>query len=204
VGILWLLDHWRPVAYVAFALLVTTNVLQILPYRAVTALIPPEQAFWQNIQKSPATRWLGGIRNLNLRSDLLMYAQELTHDYTGPTEGLVAFLSTHALPGQSVLVNYEDLPLQFYTDLTVYGGMSGRGLTEGIQPDWIIDRQYGHYRDQIAELVEGGQYERTTLPYPDIRWENREEPGKHQYLTDWSANSVVLYRRLADREGPGR
>mgnify|MGYP001151954241 CR=1 FL=1 len=125
-----------------------------------------------------------------------MYAQELTHAYAGPTEGLVAYLSMHATPGQTILANYEDLPLQFYTDLTVYGGMSGRGLAEGVQPDWIIDRQYGHYRDQIAALVTSGPYERITIPYPDVRWENREEPGKHQYLTDSMADPVVLYRRL--------
>ncbi|HNR95769.1 MAG TPA: hypothetical protein PKH89_02210, partial [Anaerolineae bacterium] len=57
------------------------------------------------------------------------------------------------------------------------------------------------YREQIAALVASGPYERITIPYPDLRWENREEPTKHQYLTDTTANSVVLYRRTAPHTG---
>jgi hypothetical protein len=80
--------------------------------------------------------------------------------------------------------------------------MSGRGLGQ-VEPDWVIDRQFGHYRDQIAALVASGPYERITIPYPDIRWENREEPAKHQYLTATTANPVALYRRT-DRGTRGR
>lgn len=197
VGLIWLVDRWRPLGYASLLILLTTNMLHILPYRAIAAVIPAQSPFWQAVQGSPATRWISGIQALNLRSDPLMYAQELTHEYSGPTEGLVAYLAANARSGETVLTNYEDLPLQFYTNLNVYGGMSGRGLAEGIQPDWVIDRQYGHYRDQIAVLVSGGPYERITLPYPDMRWENREEAGKHQYLTDSTENPVVLYHRTA-------
>ncbi|HOU23044.1 MAG TPA: glycosyltransferase family 39 protein [Anaerolineae bacterium] len=202
VGLAWLLHRCKLLGYAALLVLLTTNLLHILPYRAVATAIPPANPFWTTVQSSLATRWIGGIRALKLRSEPLMYAQELTHPYSGPTEGLVAYLAANAKPGQTVLTNYEDLPLQFYTRLTVYGGMSGRGLGQ-VEPDWVIDRQFGHYREQIAALVASGPYERITIPYPDLRWENREEPTKHQYLTDTTANPVVLYRRT-DRGTPGR
>ena len=85
------------------------------------------------MQSSLATRWIGGIRTLKLRSEPLMYAQELTHPYSGPTEGLVAYLAANAKPGQTVLTNYEDLPLQFYTCL-LYTSPSPRDRTRPRMP----------------------------------------------------------------------
>jgi 4-amino-4-deoxy-L-arabinose transferase-like glycosyltransferase len=195
VGVVWLMTQWRVLGYLTLAALITTNILHILPYRLASSFLTGRSVVWTRLQSSPATRWMSVIPTLGLRSDLLMYAQELTHDYLGPTEGLVAYLGSHALPGQQVLVNAEDLPLQFYTDLRVFGGLSGRGLGE-VQPDWIIDRRYGHYRDQLVAIVDSGPYERITIPYPDLRWENREEASQHQFLTDMNTESVVLYRRL--------
>jgi hypothetical protein len=127
-----------------------------------------------------------------------MYAQELTHEYQGPNEGLVAYLAAHARPGQSLLVNYEDLPLMFYTPLRVWGGLGAHGLESGPQPDWVVDRKYGPYRDQLASIVARGAYERIELPYPDIRWENRPEPGSHNFLSAQGADPVVIYRRRGD------
>lgn len=132
------------------------------------------------------------------RSSLWMYAQELTHSYDGPNEGLIGYLSEHAKPGQTLLVNYEDLPLMFYTDLRVLGGLSGHGLSDGAQPDWVVDRKHGPYRDQLAAVVGAGSYERIEILYPDIRWENRPEPGGHHYLTVQGEENVVLYGRWED------
>jgi hypothetical protein len=96
------------------------------------------------------------------------------------------------------LVNYEDLPLQFYTNLRVLGGFPARGLTPDLRPDWVIDRKYGPYRDLLADILAAGSYERITIPYPDIRWENREEARQHHYLTVQNEDDVVLYRRQGD------
>ncbi len=171
-----------------------TNVLCLIPYGLpglrdcnVAALVPESTAFlslqevWQ--------------RAGYFRSDLLMYAQELAHSYQGPNEGLVAYLSLHAAPGQSLAVNYEDLPLMFYTRLHVIGGLGVHDLDVHSRPDWIVDRVHGPYRELLGAILTSGPYERLTLPYPDIRWENRPEPGTHQYLTVQDAEPVVLYRR---------
>ncbi|MGB9880290.1 MAG: hypothetical protein ACPLRM_05970 [Anaerolineae bacterium] len=124
-----------------------------------------------------------------------MYAQQLTHSYEGPIEGLVEYLSQHALPGDTALVNDEELPLMFYTDLRVFGGFGLHGVPAKMQPDWVIDRKYGHYRDLLARIISSGPYERIEIPYPDIRWESRPQPGAHHYVTVRGEDNVVLYRR---------
>ena len=78
------------------------------------------------------------------------------------------------------------------------GGLGLHGLDEQSRPDWLIDRKNGPYRDLLARILSQGRYERIELPYPDVRWENRPEPGVHHYLTVQDADPVVLYRRLDD------
>lgn len=200
-----IMQRWPVPGYALVMTLLVCNGVHILPYTLLRAAITSNSSFWTQVSASPATRWISGIRGLRLRSELWMYAQELTHPYQGPNEGLVAYLAERALPGQTILANYEDLPLQFYTNYRVLGGLSAHGLAPGIEPDWVIDRQYGHYRDLLAAIVNEGPYERITIPYPDIRWENREAAYEHHYLTVESESPVVLYRRLSlgPSEGQG-
>jgi len=205
IVLVWVMRRWPVVACAMLVLLVLSNALHLVPYglpgvRALSwdRLWPGSSAF-QSLDEV----WAKAGR---FRSDAWMYAQELTHSYIGPNEGLVAYLAARAQPGQTVVVNYEDLPLMFYTPLRVLGGLEAHGLdglqmglTDGARgPDWVIDRQYGPYRDRLAALVAAGSYERITIPYPDIRWENRPEPGAHQYLTAQGENSLTLYRRRED------
>ena len=205
VAVVWVMERWPIVAYGLVAALVTTNVLYALPYAALSRVVP-SPSLWVTAADSgsPGFQALDEVweRASRWRSDAWMYAQELIHAYQGPNEGLVAYLKDHALPGQTLMVNYEDLPLAFYTGLRVLGGLSGRGLSGATQPDWVVDRKHGPYREQLAALVSAGSYERIVLPYPDIRWENRPEPGSHQYLTVRNEESVVLYRRGGTSAAP--
>ena len=197
VVIIWVLDHRPALAYTLMSVLLLSNALHLLPYGLpgmrqlnMSTMLPGSAAF-----RSLQEVWVKAGR---FRSDVWMYAQELTHTYEGPNEGLLAYLSTHAEPGQTVAVNYEDLPLMFYSELQVIGGLSAHGLDRNPQPDWVISRKYGPYRDRLAAIVESGSYERIEIPHPDIRWENRPEPGEHHYLTVRDADNVVLYRRQGD------
>jgi len=192
-----IMDRSPIAGYGLVAVLVTSNALHLLPY----GLPGFKQFNWEVLQpSSPAFQALqeAWTRAGSFRSDLWMYAQELSHSYEGPNEGLVTYLAAHATPGQTVLVNYEDLPLMFYTDLRVLGGLSGHGLTEGLQPHWVLDRKYGPYRETLAAIIAAGSYQRVEIPYPDIRWENRPEPGQHQYLTVRDEDNVVLYRQQGE------
>jgi 4-amino-4-deoxy-L-arabinose transferase-like glycosyltransferase len=205
IVLVWVMRRWPVAAYALLAVLLVSNGLHLVPYGLPGVRSLTLDRLWPG---SPAFQSLHEVwaKVGRFRSDAWMYAQELTHSYIGPNEGLVAYLAAHAQPGQTVVVNYEDLPLMFYTPLRVLGGLGAHGL-DGLQagradgargPDWVIDRQYGPYRDRLAALVAAGSYERITLPYPDIRWENRPEPGSHQYLTAQGENPVTLYRRRED------
>ena len=50
------------------------------------------------------------------------------------------YLNAHATPGETVLITYGDLVLQFYTRMHVVGGLQGQPLTN--DPDWIIARTF--------------------------------------------------------------
>jgi 4-amino-4-deoxy-L-arabinose transferase-like glycosyltransferase len=199
--VVWIMDRWRVLGYAVVVLLVSSNILHVAPY-ALVAQAFSSQGTGERLDLSTLRPGSEGFRALNdvwvlasrFRSDAWMYLQELTHDYVGPNEGLVAYLSAHATPGQTLVVNYEDLPLSFYTDLQVLGGMSQHGLGRA-RPDWIVDRKNGPYRNVLADIVASGAYVRIELPYPDIRWENRPEPGTHQYLTAQGGDFVVIYQR---------
>lgn len=198
ITVVRLAGRWSTLAYVLVAVLITSNGLHILPYRLLSA-IPFERSYlWQKAMASPAISWVSQIQEIRFRSDLWMYIQELTRPYKGPIEGIVTYLSQRAKPGQIVLVNDEDLPLQFYTGLHILGGLSGHGVAVALQPDWVIDRKYGHYRDILAAIVANSSYERIEIPYPDIRNENREEAYRHHYITVQGEDNVVLYRHKGD------
>jgi hypothetical protein len=190
-------QRWPLLGCGLLLVLLSSNALAMLPYGLpglksldLRRLSPGSAAF-----RSLQDVWIKAGR---FRSDLWMYAQELSHDYEGPNEGLVAYLSEHAQEAQTVAVNYEDLPLMFYTDLRVLGGLGLHNLNVNARPDWVIDRRNGPYRDLLAEIVTGHSYERIEIPYPDIRWENRPQPGQHHYLTVRDSDPVVLYRRVGD------
>jgi hypothetical protein len=194
VAVAWFIERWPMAGYALLLVLVTSNGLHILPYKLLNAAVPQQSRLWSELMDSAGPLWIDQVRSTRLRSELWMYGQELTHSYQGPNEGLVAYLSVHAMPGQTALVNYEDLPLQFYTDLRVLGGFSAHGLTPDLRPDWVIDRKYGPYRDLLADILAAGSYERITIPFPDIKWENREEARQHHYLTVENEDPVILYR----------
>jgi 4-amino-4-deoxy-L-arabinose transferase-like glycosyltransferase len=194
VVVVWFMERSTLIGYTLLTVLVVSNALHVLPY----GLPGVKGIDWKELQPaSPPFQALDDVwaKAGRFRSDVWMYAQELSHSYEGPNEGLVKYLSVHAQPGQTVVVNYEDLPLMFYTELRVLGGLSGRGLADNAQPDWVIDRQHGPYRDRLATIVASGSYERVEIHYPDIRWENRPQPGQHHYLTVRGENRVALYRK---------
>jgi len=69
------------------------------------------------------------------------FFSEITHDYNGPMEGIVAFLRQNAAQGDTVVITNEDLPLKFYTNLRVVGGLTGENLTPYLSAKWVIIRK---------------------------------------------------------------
>lgn len=149
--------------------------------------------------------WGFGVAVLGLalvRPECLDYGDELLHPFRGPVDGIVEYLSAHGTSDELVVVTYEDLPVKFYTNLRVMGGLTGEDLSAARPPDWIIVRKNvvgaekeAAVREFIDQEIERGQYEQIVLDVPDTRWQNREDPAEHLYRTSDVPDRVVLRRR---------
>jgi len=130
------------------------------------------------------------------------YLYEITHDYNGPIKGIVRYLNQNAKKDEIIAITYGDLPLKFYTDMRVVGGLTGEDLSPGKEADWIIIRKYvicekdWMVKKYLVHNVAWHQYKRITIDYPDTPFENRESPEEHRYRTVTNEDRVVIYRKM--------
>jgi 4-amino-4-deoxy-L-arabinose transferase-like glycosyltransferase len=121
---------------------------------------------------------------------LQAFLYEITHDFDGPIEGIVEFLTANARPGDTVAISYGDLPLKFYTDLRVVGGLTGEDLGEAATAEWIIIRQNTgspeerRVKQALAALVSPTTHRRYVIDQPDTAFENREDPRLHRFRSE--------------------
>ncbi len=193
-------------AAVLVVLTTSSNVLHIAPYHIIREskipnliqqIAPPETAFmvgWCCMYKMR--------EHMKLQSYLQEFLYEITHDYNGPIEGIARYINAHAGEDDIVKISYGDYALQFYTDRLIIP----RGeITNDIIPDWLIlrgrywiKRQHNPPLDEYFAPLIQREFEKITLNYPDINWENMPEPEYHKYKTveiGGKVEPVVIYRR---------
>ena len=173
--------------------------------RYLTPLVPPLFALaglclgaiaraWPALGAAAAAAWV-------LSGPLGAFVYELTHDYDGPIEGIVGYLRRHAQPGDTVAIVYGDLPLKFYTDLRVVGGLTGEDLEAGRGAEWIVLRAHNPApvtrgtRETLRRFLAEGDYERIVLDAPELPFENREDVRFHEFRTVEKARRVEIWRR---------
>lgn len=133
-----------------------------------------------------------------VRSFLIDFLGELTHPYRGPIDGVVEFLKTNGKPGQVVKTPYEEMPIIFYTGLSVEPIRRPEQFTHPTYPDWIVIRRdwispdffNSPYHQEIQR-----RYRPILLDAPDIPWQNRPDPGYHRFRSDPKALPVLVYQR---------
>jgi hypothetical protein len=152
-----------------------------------------------------------GIWGLNRtprpHSFLAQFLGELSRDGTDINEELAAYLNHHASPGDVVLCNYEELPLQFYTPFVIRGGMGQIGLGRnpaddifGIprveKPEWIVRRAAWNIfgTDVIDAILKKYPYQPVALHVADTPFGNREDPYYHFFATPRGESPFTLYR----------
>lgn len=152
----------------------------------------------------------GLLALLALTGPLPNLVHELTHDYHGPVEGMARYLQREGRPGETVAVTYEDLPLAFYTDLRVVGGLTGQDPTPGRTAEWIVLRANAvcekdrALADDLRRNVAWGDYQRIQLEAPDTLFDNREGPSDpivdpgaaHPFRSVDDAPRVVVFHRI--------
>jgi 4-amino-4-deoxy-L-arabinose transferase-like glycosyltransferase len=129
------------------------------------------------------------------------YYYEITHRYIGPVDGIVGYLKKHAHKNDVVAMTYDDLPVKFYTGLRVVGGLTGEDLTPAKTADWVIIRRHLVsdsdivVRDFLMKRVPRDRYETIRIDYPDLAFQNREEPDQHLFRTTKDVRVVILHKR---------
>ncbi|MEE2665829.1 MAG: glycosyltransferase family 39 protein [Myxococcota bacterium] len=198
------------VALSAIALLATVSIVAPGPFfRYLTPLLPLT-ALALGALVAVVARWhalaaLGLLAAIAASQPLTRFGYELTHGFDGPIEGLVTYLGEHADPTDVVWITYGDLPLKFYTNLRVLGGLTGEDLSTALQrepPDWVIVRRHvvhpdrdGVVADFIADQIDFSTLRKIELPFTDTPFENREEPAEHRFRSARHGAPVVLFRR---------
>ena len=131
------------------------------------------------------------------------YLYEITHDFDGPTEGIVEYLNTHGSDSDIAITNHDDIPLKFYTRMRIVGLNTGEDVGPARNADWVIVR--GRLLDADLEgarwlqsNIPWSEYEKITLAYPDTLYENREDPEEHIFRTSADAEPVVIYHRVVE------
>jgi len=139
---------------------------------------------------------------------LSAYLYEISHDRSGPLEEAIRHLDRYAKPGETVIASYGDLPLQFYTDLKVVGGLSGEDASPHTDAEWLLLRTHTHRRgdhrlkQQVAREVDLGRYTATTLPVLDTPYENRPDPTYHKFRDPSEGlPQLEIWRRAAESAG---
>ncbi len=136
-----------------------------------------------------------GVFNMGYPNFLFpKYLYEITHDYDGPVEGIVDFLDRNAQEGDVVKIIYGDIPLIFYTDLTIDNSWV---YDDNHMPKWIVFRRGWHElldNDYYSKVQK--HYDKHVLDYPDIRYENRPgDLGYHKFATDKEAPGVIVFEK---------
>ena len=137
---------------------------------------------WRLAHPLFAILFVGASFNLIL---LHNYNYELQHHFPGPIEGICRFLNENAGPDDVVAITYGDLPVKFYTNLRVVGGLTGEDLEPARTADWLIVRNTvvsdkdAKVRQYLAENVDPSHYTMLQLPYPDASFEDRPDLNAH-------------------------
>jgi len=152
--------------------------------------------------------WENDFRMLtSVNIPLKLFLTESICGYPDVNIGLVDFFLTHAKPGQTILAEYDDMPLQFYTPFRVIGGLQGP-IDPNEKPDWVLMRRdVRANRDGVlfaprefitSRLDLDRDYERIELPFPDETFGNRPGPQFHHFLPVGPPQSPMVVHRLKE------
>lgn len=200
---------WKNLFLISVFIILTIVALSLFSYAAffrnIAPLIPPilliAALLIVSLMNIHVLAGTAVIVLLIVFSPIGEYVYEITHDYDGPVEGIVKYLDAHAHKNDVVAITYGDMPLKFYTDLRVVGGLTGEDLSIVKNAQWIIIRKHIltkktlDVRNTIVKNTGKNKYKKIVINYPDIPYENRESPSEHRFRTDTKEEKVVIYRK---------
>ncbi len=188
---LWSFERFS--AVVLTLLLLLTNWLNLLPMEKLKIVNRP----WHNDMRM--------LTSVNF--PLKLYMTELTCGYDDVNAQLATFFNTHAKPWQTILAEYGDLPLQFYTPFRVIGGLQGP-IAKNEAPDWVVRRR--DVRISRDRLLFGARifsdsldlehnYELVKTTIADDEFGNRPDPTYHKFISLEEPMAMIEIYRKKDR-----
>ena len=195
-----------PVFFVTFNVIIVATLSPLIFFRYVAPAIPLLILLIAVIVDAAAgVHWLLAVATTALllaTSQLKDYFYEITHDYDGPMKGISRYLNEHGSSEDVVAITYGDMPLKFYTNMRVIGGLTGEDLEPTRNARWVIIRKYvlcsedKKVRRYLLKNIDRSKYRKIMLNSPDITWENREDPRNHLFRTRQNEDKVVIYERI--------
>jgi hypothetical protein len=196
----WLI--W-PIALVV----VGTNLFQILPLPLLrqtnlqtaqwtTAGVDPRFIDSKRIRYSFARGETKALINIGAGFPIIDYLRSIVHPPRGPDDVIIDYLRTNAAPGDRVKPSYGALPLMFHTDLAIINSID----IGPPGPEWMILRRYRRMRTDEEFMRESSKYSynKITIPFPDLQWNNQPDPLYHYYDTPSNdlAPPITILKKL--------
>lgn len=148
-----------------------------------------------------------------VRADLAGLIYELTHDFVCPNRVAANVADDLAEPGDTVVINYGDMPLMFYRpDLKIrgwwYAAMNHVEFTalklpeSPGPPDIIIKRTFEpvDFDEHLRPLLSRHQYQRLAIDVPAMNWGNIPEPSQHHFATPSERFAFEVYLRADHKD----
>ena len=134
-----------------------------------------------------------------LPSPLYKFLGELKNGYKGPIRCITEYLNTNAPPGSKVAISYGDMPLKFYTNFRIIGGLAEGPVEEAGEADYIILRKHDidtrcrEIKQYVFDNLDRDMYEMVDLGCPDEPDENSEAPHNRRFTPDMKEDSVKIF-----------
>jgi len=132
-----------------------------------------------------------------VRAELDVLWSELAREAPDPNRAVVDALRARLEPGDEVLANYENLPLAFYLDVPVRGGIAGFRVEDAEPARFVVLRRtvdFVHWPPYERALAKA-RYRRLPIDAPDVPWGNNPDPLAHWSRIPSPAPSLILLER---------
>lgn len=136
-----------------------------------------------------------------------LYLQELSQNHPDLNQTVCQFFRRRARVGDTIITNYGDLPLQFYTSCRVVGGLQGR-LGPDLSPDWAVrhsstmwNREHELHQAEIFlkdKVLSSRNYQAVLVTHESGIHGNIPDPYHHHFLLETGPlGPLTIYQKIA-------
>jgi len=138
-------------------------------------------------------------RRIAYRVELAQAAEDIFGERPDPNRRVAEWLADNADPDDEILINYEDVPLMFYLDNPIRGGIAAFRVEDDrwTRPRFVVMRRsvpFVHW-PVFEREIRRYRWEPVPLHAPDVIWGNNPDPMGHFLNPDPPADLFIARRR---------